>query len=909
MYVINRKGQKETVSYNRILQKLKRFSGGLNVDCEALTSEIVSTMHPGIKTSQIDRHASRLAYAKAIINPDYMKLSSTLYVDNMHKMTTNSFSEMCKFAQHRVDINGDIVPILNAEIYNWIQANATALDNMVLHENDFLFGFPALQMAEETYLIKLNFIGTKPLKINDESKEVLRKIEHPSDSVKRVLNQKPVTTEHVNIYGYECEDGKILIDRPQYALLRVAIQQYWDQENALNKIKYSYDLMSQLYFTHPTPALINSCRDSCQLFSCFIVDTPDDLHGIYSTLNEVADISKRAGGMSVCLSNVRSHGQLIRTTNGMTSEHYKMLKLFDNTAIYVNQGGVRPGNIAIYQELHHPDILSLIELRDPSAGEIDKKTLKLFYGMWCNDLFFKRLVLSLETKQDVMWSLFDPDATPGLNQVHGEEYEKLYSLYEKKELFKAQIPVHIIFNTIVRTIYNVGNPYTCQKDAVNFKSNHRGFGNIKASNLCTEINELFDADRPACCVLASSNFARFVFFDNIIADGYKGKLLSFSGSLKEARVFFSRYFNFDKLAECTKLIVHNLNQCIMKNKYPIDKLRKHNIDYKPLAIGCQGLSKAFQNMRVVYDSEEGRMMNLLIFETVYFAALEASMEDVAIYGKYKDFEKSPLGQGLFQFDLWQDSYEFKGIGDDHKRVHKNTNPFSKYYQFDREKNLTLDWDGLRTSILKNGVANSLLTSLMPTVSTSVFMNNADSESFEPFNTFFLQKVLLYGTTIIFNESLYRDLVDTGLWNETFYNAIKDNYGLIDETLNERLGGIIPDWIIKLYRSVWSDGMAKVMIDRSKDRGAYVCQSQSFNLYIRESDKTFKRIHNALIYAWKCGLKTTSYYIRSKLKPDTSASKIGLIRDKKKQKDSEDKIEMCKLIYNEDGTTSKTCCSG
>lgn len=908
MYVINRKNQKEDVSYDRILSKIKRFSEGLDIDCGALTSEIISTMHPGIKTSQIDRHSSRLAYAKGVINPDYMKLAASLYVDNIHKMTSSSFSEVCKFAQHRVDINGDIVPILDKNIYSWIRKNAKELDNMILHEKDYLFSYPALQAAEETYLIKLNFIGTKPMKITDEMKEVLGNIQDSSNAVKRILNKKVSKSGHINIYGYECEDGKILIDRPQYFLMRASIQFYWDQENALEKIRECYNLMADHHFTHPTPALINSCRQFKQLFSCFIVDTPDDLHGIYSTLNEVADISKRAGGMSACMSSVRSFNQLIRTTNGMTSEHYKMMKLFDNTAIYVNQGGVRPGNISIYQELHHPDVLSLIELKDPSVGEIDKKTLKLFYATWCSDLFFKRLMESSKTGQVVMWSLFDPDTAPGLNQLHGEEYEKLYLLYEKKELYKSQIPVHLLFNTIIRTIYNTGGPYTCQKDAVNFKSNHRGLGTIKSSNLCCEINEFFDSDRPACCVLASLNLPTFVLKENILADGFKNSLLKFTGSsMKEARQFFSRYFDFNKFSRCDKQLVHNLNQCIMKNDYPLRKLRQHNIDYKPLAIGYQGFAKCLAYMRIPFDSKEATIMNILIAETMYYSALEASLEDVSIYGKYKDFEKSPLGQGLFQFDLWQPSYTFQGIGDSEPREHRNTNPYHDYYSFDRTNNLTLDWETLRSNILKNGVANSLLISMMPTVSTSVLMNNADSESFEPFGTFFLQKVLLHGTNIIFNEALYKDLISEGLWNESFYKAIKENNGLLDETLNKTLGGIIPDWMIQLYKSVWAKGMAKVMIDRSRDRGAFVCQSQSFNLYIRESDKTFEDIHNALVYGWKSGLKTTSYYIRSKLNPDTSTTKIGLKKDTLTSKGDVD--EICRIIRHDDGSTSKSCCSG
>jgi len=908
MYVINRKHQREPVSYQRVEDKIKRFSVGLNVDYESLTNEVIAAMYPGITTVEIDRHTTKIAYGKAVIHVDYVKLAAALYVDNVHRMTSDKFSEVCYFAQQRVDVNGNITPILDADIYEWIQNNADALDAMVDHSRDYLFSYPAMQMAEATYMIKLNFINTKPVRISAAVKSILSEISKPSKAIDRLLCYKERNVPRGNVYGYECEDGSILIDRPQYVLMRCCIQFYWDQEDALSKIKNCYDLMSTHHFTHPTPALINSCRVNKQLFSCFILDIPDDLDSIYGVLNEVANISKRAGGIAINLSNIRGFNQLIRSTNGMTSDIYKMLKPFDGTADYVNQGGVRPGNIACYEELHHPEVLKILELRDPTVGDMKKKTLTLFYAMWGNDLFFKRLMQSIETEEDVMWSFFDPDITPGLNCLHGEEYETLYLLYEKDKLYTRQIPVHYVYNTIIRCIYNIGNPYMCNKDAVNFKSNHQHRGAIKASNLCGEINEFFDFSEPACCVLASVNLAIFVIRAKVIADGCANKLMKCpTSNMKEARAFFSQYFDFELLARCVELLVHNLNQCIMKNSYPIDKLRQPNIDHKPLAIGIQGLAKALSYMRIPYQSEEGRIMNLLISETMYYAGLKASVEDAAVFGKYKDFEASPMGQGLLQFDMWQPQYTFRGPQDKFPRIHHNTNPNYENYQFDKEKNLTLDWDSLRKDIATNGVANSLILSMMPTVSTSVFMNNADSEAFEPFGTFFLQKVLLYGSTVIFNQPLYEDLLAEGLWNDDFYQKLKDNFGLLDDKLNQEVGGIIPQWMIDLYTTVWSPGMTKVMIERSRDRGAFTCQSQSLNLYIRESDNTFDKIHNSIIYAWKCGLKTLSYYVRSKLSPETSVSTSKETKEKSESK--VDLQEECRLIRNDDGTTSKSCCSG
>jgi len=309
-------------------------------------------------------------------------------------------------------------------------------------------------------------------------------------------------------------------------------------------------------------------------------------------------------------------------------------------------------------------------------------------------------------------------------------------------------------------------------------------------------------------------------------------------------------------------------------------------------------------MRIPYQSREGQIMNLLIFETMYYHGLKASIEDATVYGKYKGFDMSPLGQGLLQFDMWQPQYTFQGPQDKFPRIHHNTNPYQDYYQFDKERNLTLDWGYIRDRVSKEGVANSLILSLMPTVSTSVFMNNADSEAFEPFGTFLLQKVLLYGSTVIYNQPLYEDLLAEGLWNDDFYQKLKDNFGLLDSKLNDDVGGIIPQWLIDLYAGVWSPGMTKTMIERARDRGAFVCQSQSLNLYIRESDNTFEKIHNSIIYAWKCGLKTLSYYIRSKLNPETTVSSS---KDSKNK--SEDPIESCRLIHNDDGTISKSCCSG
>ena len=907
MYVINRKHQREPVSYQRIYDKIKRFSVGLNVDCGLLTREVIAAMYPGITTVEIDRHTTKIAYGKSIVHVDYSKLAAALYVENIHRMTSDKFSEVCSFAQQRVDVNGNITPILDPNIFRWIQENAEALDAMIDHSRDYLFGYPAMQMAEATYMIRLNFTNTKPVKIRSEIKDVLETIANPPQSVTRLLSAEDETCPRGSVYGYECEDGSVLIDRPQYVLMRCCVQFYWDQEDALDKIKNCYDLMSTHHFTHPTPALINSCRVNKQLFSCFILDIPDDLDGIYGVLNEVANISKRAGGIAVNLSNVRSSDQLIRSTNGMTSETYRMLKPYNDTAEYVNQGGVRPGNIACYEELHHPEVAKILELRDPTFGDMKKKTLTLFYAMWGNDLFFKRLVRSVETGKDVMWSFFDPDVTPGLNCLHGEEYERLYLLYEKNKLYTRQIPVHVMYNTIIRCIYNIGNPYMCNKDAVNFKSNHQHRGTIKSSNLCGEINEYFDFDEPACCVLASLCLNIFVKRDAVADSGYSNKLMVFpqGGSMKEATGISSEYFGFSLLAKCTELLVHNLNQCIMKNSYPIDKLKQPNIDYKPLAIGVQGLAKALSYMRIPYQSEEGRIMNLLISETMYYAGLKASSEDASVFGKYKGFSDSPLGQGLLQFDMWQSQYKFRGPQDKYPRIHVNTNPHHEYYAFDKEKNLTLDWDSLRKEIAANGVANSLILSMMPTVSTSVFMNNSDSEAFEPFGTFFLQKILLYGSTVIFNQPMYEDLLAEGLWNDDFYQKLKDNFGLLDDKLNREVGGIIPSWMIDLYSSVWSPGMTKVMIERSRDRGAFVCQSQSLNLYIRECDTTFDKIHNSIIYAWKCGLKTLSYYVRSKLNPETTVSPSK----RTETETTPDTEEQCRLIRNDDGSVSKSCCSG
>lgn len=902
MYVINRKNQREEFSERKIEDKIRRFSSGLDVDWKMLSDEVTRGLFPGISTVEIDRLTTKIAYGKGSKHPDYTKLAGMLYVDNIHKMTSEKFSEVCYFAQQRVDIGGNITPILDPDIYKWIQENSEILDGMIDHSRDYLFTYPAMQMAESTYMIKLNFANTKPVKISQRIKSILAEIPNKSAAIERVLNEKQEKVQRGNVYGYACEDGSLLIDRPQYVLLRCSIQFYWDQENGLDKIKRCYDLMSTHHFVHPTPALLNSCKINKQLFSCFILDIPDSLDSIYKVINEVANISKRAGGIAVNISNIRSSNQLIRSTNGMTSEVNKMLMPLDVTASYVNQGGVRPGNIACYSELHHPEILKILELRDPTVGDMKKKTLTLFYGMWANDLFFKRLVQSITTRKDVMWSLFDPDNTPGLNSLYGEEYETLYLSYEKEKLYTCQVPVHVIYNTIVRCIYNTGNPYTCNKDAVNFKSNHQGRGPVKCSNLCTEINEYFDFDNPACCVLASVVMQKFVLRENVTNDGFSSKLMKCPVSdMKEARVFFSRYFDFDLLSEIVKLLVHNLNQSIVKNSYPIEKLKQPNIDYKPLAIGMQGFAKALSYMRVPYNSPEATILNILIAETMYYAGLEASLEDVSIFGKYKDFEKSPLGQGLFQFDMWQSHYTFRGPKDKFPRVYHNTNPFHDFYAFDREKNLTLDWDNLRTSILEKGVANSLILSMMPTVSTCVFMNNADSEAFEPFGPFFIQKALLYGTTVIFNHSLYEDLISQGLWNEVFYDKLKDNLGLLDDKLNSELGGIIPQWMIDLYSGVWSPGMCKTMINMARDRGAFVCQSQSLNLYIRESDDpdvTFNKIHNSIIYAWKCGLKTMSYYIRSKLNPETKIS----------AKNPESK-DICLLTQNSDGTFSKSCCSG
>lgn len=886
MFVINRKGQREDVNYSKIIEKIGKFAKGLEVETSSLADQIIQSLYPGISTPEIDRMTCKLAYTRLGTHKDYGTLAAHLYVDNIHRMTTDKFSQACTFAQNRIDLNGNVTPTLDEKYYRWIMSNARDLDTMVKHERDYLFSYPALQMAEDTYLISLNYNNVKPLVFPEEGKTALKNISagQKSEAINRILNETG-NQKSVPYYGYERENGSVLIDRIQYAILRVCVQCYYQDEDPIPKIRHAYDLYSQLYFTHPTPAILNSGKTICQLFSCFILDTPDDLNGIYNTLTEVANISKRAGGIAVNIADIRSGKKLIRSTNGMSSDLFNVLQLFNNTASYVNQGGVRAGNIAVYCGLEHPEIRSILQYRDPSVGEMKKKTLHLFYSMWANNLFFKRLKHQMETGEKTMWSLFDPDTTPGLSALHGSEYEKQYLLLEEAKVYVDQIEVNELFGLIVKCIYNTGIPYMCCKDAVNFKSNHQNRGVIKASNLCTEIMEYFDIDNPACCVLASICLNMFVTCPDI------DELLTFDGTIAEARVFFSQYFNFGLLAECVKLIVHNLNRCIMVNTYPLEKLKKANIDYKPLAIGVQGLAKAFALMRVPFRSKEGRLLNMLIFETIYYAGLEASCDDVSIFGKYKDFESSPLGHGLFQFDMWKRSYTYAGV------ERHNTNPNYSQYEFDYN-NLTLDWEKLRSRILVEGCANSLITSLMPTVSTSVFMNNADSECFEPFGSFVVQRKLLYGSVDIFNDTAYTDLLKLGLWNDDFFQKLKTNMGLIDDKLNSEVGGIIPAWMIKLYESVWSPGMTKTMIDYSRDRGPYIDQSQSLNLYFREDSQTYERIYRALVYAWTCDLKTMSYYIRSKLDPNTSLKTV------EKPKDEE-----CRLIIKEDGTKSFSCCSG
>jgi ribonucleoside-diphosphate reductase alpha chain len=802
MYVIKRNGNIEKVNYDKILRRFTMLSNDhihpLNIDFEGVTMKLIDQLYNKIHTSVIDELAAEQCDSLSTVHCDYGTLASLLLCSNHHKNTDSSFLRVVqKLYQNK---NNDIhSPIVNKYLLHIAQKYDSQIQQFFDFKRDKDIDYFGFKTLERSYLLRL---------------------------------------------------GDKVIERPQHMWMRVAVCIHGGN---MSLVKNTYDYLSNKYFIHATPTLYNAGTCKQQLSSCFLLAMEDDsIDGIFSTLSDCAKISKWAGGIGLHIHNIRATGSLIRGTNGNSNGIVPMLKVFNNVARYVDQGGgKRPGSFAIYIGVEHADIEDFLDLRK-NHGDEEARTRDLFCGLWVSDLFMTRV------KKNLTWTLMCPDECPGLNDVYGKEYEELYCRYEKENKGRKQIRARDLWFKILESQIETGNPYLLFKDSANKKSNQQNLGVIKSSNLCTEIIEYSDKNETAVCNLASISLPKFVSkLDNT--------------------------FDFEELGKVVETVTRNLNKIIDINFYPTDKTKRSNLLHRPIGIGVQGLADTFQLLKLNYDSEEAMLLNKNIFETIYYYAMKTSNKlaklrlpamkilygtyhvtkewqyqndkphcniytsDISsnihtmlnnvvpvqdeikkLYGDYlgaySSFVGSPLHKGQFQFDLW------------------DVKPSGKY-----------DWDSLRVSVMNYGVRNSLLIAPMPTASTSQIMGN--NECFEPYTSNIYTRRTKAGDFIVTNKHLLRELISINKWDEDIKNSIIKNNGSVQHL-------DIPIEIKNRYKTAWELKM-KTLIDMSRDRGAFICQSQSLNLWME--DPTFNKLTSMHFYSWEQGLKTGIYYLRTKAK--------------------------------------------
>ena len=776
MLVIKRDGRKESVKFDKITARIEKLSYGLNtefVKTIEIAKKVIDGLYDGVSTQELDELASETAATLTTKHPDFATLAARIAVSNLHKTTSKSFSSTMKRLYTYVNPKtGENASLLSKEVYGVINKNAALLDSSIIYDRDFSYDYFGFKTLEKSYLLKL--------------------------------------------------DGKV-VERPQHMLMRVAIGIHMDD---LDSVLETYNLLSEKWFTHATPTLFNAGTPKPQLSSCFLLTMKEDsIDGIYDTLKQCAKISQSAGGIGLSIHNVRATGSYIKGTNGVSNGIIPMLRNFDMTARYVDQGGgKRKGSFAIYLEPWHSDIFEFLQLKK-NHGKEELRARDLFYAMWIPDLFMKRV----ESNSD--WSLFSPDEAKDLHETYGEEFEKLYEKFEKEGRARKTVKAQDLWFEILESQIETGNPYILYKDACNIKSNQKNLGTIKSSNLCTEIVEYTSPDEVAVCNLASIALNKFVKDDMT--------------------------YDHKKLYEITKVITKNLNKVIDVNYYPVEEARNSNMRHRPIGIGVQGLADTFILMRQAFDSPEAKKLNEDIFETIYFGAMEASMEIAKKEGTYKTYEGSPVSKGIFQFDMW------------------GVTPSSRW-----------DWTKLKREVKKYGVRNSLLLAPMPTASTSQILGN--NECFEPYTSNIYTRRVLSGEFIVVNKHLLKDLIKLNLWNESMKNRLMEANGSI-QGIEE-----IPDDIKLLYRTVWEVSQ-KSIIDMAADRGAFICQSQSMNIHMQ--DANFGKLTSMHFHAWKKGLKTGLYYLRTKAAAD--AIKFTIVKDEKSKTKEEDQAAMQCSIDNQD----------
>jgi ribonucleoside-diphosphate reductase alpha chain len=746
MLVLKRDGRRESVRFDKITTRIENLCYELDqrfIQPIDVAKKVIDGLYDGVSTVELDNLAAEVCASLTVKHPDYAILAARIAISNLHKTTSQSFSNtMKRLYTHVNPITNDNAALLDPEVYGIIKNNAVKLDAAIDYKRDFGYDYFGFKTLERSYLIRLN--------------------------------------------------GKV-VERPQHMLMRVAVGIHKED---MDSVIETYNLLSEKWFTHATPTLFNAGTPKPQLSSCFLLTMKDDsIDGIYDTLKQCAKISQSAGGIGLSIHHVRAKGSYIKGTNGVSNGIVPMLRNFDMTARYVDQGGgKRKGSFAIYLEPWHADIKDFLELKR-NHGKEEMRARDLFYALWIPDLFMKRVEQNLE------WSLFCPHEAPGLSDCHGEEFERLYEKYEREGKARETIKAQELWFEVLESQIETGTPYMLYKDAANGKSNQKNLGTIKSSNLCTEIIEYTAPDEVAVCNLASIALPKFV------KEGPDGKL----------------FFDHQKLYEITKVATKNLNKVIDVNYYPVEEARRSNFRHRPIGLGIQGLADAFIMLRMPFDSLEAKGLNEDIFETMYFAAVETSMELAKVQGTYETYEGSPASKGELQFDLW-------GV---------------------KPRSGRWNWSEVKEKIKKYGMRNSLLMAPMPTASTSQILGN--NECFEPYTSNIYTRRTLSGEFIIVNKHLMKDLIALGLWDDTMRNRLISTNGSVQNVPG------IPQHIKDLYKTVWEISQ-KIIIDMSADRGAYICQSQSMNVFMQ--DPNFGKLTSMHFYAWKKGLKTGMYYLRS-----------------------------------------------
>lgn len=758
MYVLKRDGRKEPIMFDKITARVRKLCYGLNdlVDPVKVAMRVIEGLYDGVTTSELDNLAAETAATMTTTHPDYAQLAARISVSNLHKNTKKSFVEtMTDLYTYVNPRTGKKAPLLADNVHKIIKDNAELLDSTIIYNRDFGYDYFGFKTLERSYLLKIN--------------------------------------------------GQI-VERPQHMLMRVSVGIHLDDLDAAIE---TYHLMSKRYFTHATPTLFNSGTPKPQMSSCFLLAMKDDsIDGIYDTLKQTAKISQSAGGIGLSIHNIRATGSYIAGTNGTSNGVVPMLRVFNDTARYVDQGGgKRKGSFAIYVEPWHADIFDFLNLKK-NHGKEEMRARDLFYAMWIPDLFMRRV------EEDSTWTLMCPNECPGLYDSHGDEFEKKYLDYEKNNKGRKTIQARELWEKILESQIETGTPYMLYKDAANRKSNQQNLGTIRSSNLCTEILEYTSPDEVAVCNLASIALPMF------IKDGA---------------------FDHQGLYDVTVRATKNLNKVIDRNYYPVKEAENSNFRHRPIGLGVQGLADTFIKLRMPFTSDEAKTLNQEIFETLYFAAVTASKDMAKDEGPYESYKGSPISKGEFQHNLW-------GIKDS-------------------ELSGRWDWVALRKEVKKHGVRNSLLVAPMPTASTSQILGN--NECFEPYTSNIYTRRVLSGEFIVVNKHLLEDLVNLGLWDEDLKQELMRANGSVQQLDN------IPDDIKELYKTAWELSM-KDIIDMSRQRGYFIDQSQSLNLFMEGA--TMAKLTSMHFYAWKSGLKTGMYYLRTKSAVDA----IKFTLDKKKE---------------------------